>query len=209
MIVIKSQNDVVPAGSTMIHIMCASYVFEEYDFDGTTTITWPRGGYVNFYRCNIRGVIIVSGDSMRIGSLNNIHSNAAICGNVAFLSCCVRVSVLRQLCCNETAIYPGSDGAWSENELDNLGNNKKKVIYYRQHKTLQDEPRLIARMRDDYRFTATRLNYIPRCLYPRRRALVHSLLVMVAARDVKRVGRHSALRKLPRYMLMMCGEMLV
>lgn len=67
--------------------------------------------------------------------------------------------------------------------------------------------RFIDRMRANYKFYAGLFRVHHR--YLKHRVLSHSLLVVVSAREVKKVGAHSALRKLPWYLLKMCGEMLV
>ena len=209
MIIIRSRDEVVPACTSMIHIMCGDYEFNNYVFDNVTTITWEHG-FVKFVKCEVKGVLILSGVYFHIGKLNNFHPNAVVCGNVAYLRCSARVSVLAQLYCCDIEIYTEGDGAWTEKELDSLG--RRVCIKYTQDygiTAITDTARFIARLRADYGFHVWRIRDLPPDLITRkRRAYVHAMIAMVSARDVKRIGARSALRVLPLYLLRMCGEML-
>lgn len=218
MIVAHSKFDDVPTHHISLHniirIICDdTYVFRGHVFHegSVTTIVWASQGEVVFASCEFHrnAIVVVSGRTMRISSGNIFHSDSKIYGSVVHLTCYSPYPIM--LDCKEYEIYTDYVG-WTDEELDKLGRGKI-VKYYHDFEitTIPEEhnARMIARMRADYGFTASRLSNIPSDLKSRRRrAIAHSLIAMVSARDIKRVGGHSALRMLPRYLLMMCKEML-
>ena len=215
MILIKTGDEQVPkvftSPHTLIYITCENYCFDNHIFceGSVTTIVWPFSGNVWLKNCKVHdnATVVVSGMYLFIGRRTILHKGANICGLVKYMSCFPRIpNELNVKISRFLRIY-ACDNDWSESELDMICRNRN-VEYYNDNASLA--PRFINRMQSNYKFYARMFNEYPYPFEARRlRTLQHSLLAMVSARDAKRVGVHSALRKLPRYVLMMCGEMLV
>ena len=195
---------------TLIHITCNKYCLANHIFaeGSVTTIVWPSSGFIALTGCEVHNnaTIVVSGNYLRLGRRTILHKGANICGCLNSLNCFTSIpNELNVKVGYRLSIHVYEDGDLSENELDVICRNRN-VEYYNRADTLA--PRFIDRMLSNFKFYASPFgSSIYR--YNTLRAISHSLLAMVSARDAKRIGRHSALRKLPRYMLMMCGEMLV
>lgn len=211
MIVVSSENTTISkvhTGRSLIHITCDKYVFSNHVFENgsVTTIVWDYEA--RFEDCEVHSgaIIVVTGKFMWFRT--SVVEGAKIIGAVNFLILESHARLPNIKCKGGIIIHVGEP--WSEEDLDFVCKHHSGVVNYFHNNrmtVLPNPQRFIDRMRANYRFTA---GYIPPELdIPyRRRLLAHSLLAMVSARDVKGAGVRSALRKIPRYMVMMCGEML-
>lgn len=214
---IDYKNETMPLdhhGHTMIHIAYGLYEINNHVFhEGSiTVITWPEShGLVKFTNCvfHTSAVVVVLGWSMLIGINNIFHRGTNICGQVTVMICNSKVTI--PLLLHIRTIEISTDNEWSDEDFDMIAHQDREVHYYMHDiiNSVPDRECLVARMRADYRFTAFDINPLPRDLEPRYRRLVHSLLAMISARDVKRVGSRSVLRKLPWYLLKMCMDWLI
>ena len=214
MILIKTGGGRVPkvltSPHTLIHITCENYCFDKHIFceGSVTTIVWPFSGFIGLEDCEVHdnATVVVIGNYLGIGRGTILHKGTNICGLIKYMNCFTRIpNELNVKVGERLSIYVRDDNDWSESELDMICRNRI-VKYYNDNAGLS--PRFINRMQANYKFYAGLFGDF-RYHHMKLRALQHSLIAMVSARDAKRVGVHSALRKLSRYMLMMCGEMLV
>lgn len=187
------------------HYVLSDCVFSQ---GSVTTVMWTSG-LVEITRCEVHqnATLVVSGGKLCIGSDNYLHSSAVVCGNVMHLITSIKVNEL--LNCIKMDIYvgEGEGEGWSDKELDRV--SKGRVVNYMNPSIRESQyARFIARMCVDYGFTVFPALDLP-IVVKTRRDLVRSLLVMVSARDAKRIGTKSALRVLPRYILISCAELLL
>ena len=117
-----------------------------------------------------------------------------MCGHVLNLDCFTRIPIKMHINVKRLVTIYTDENDWEENELDKICVDGRKVEYHHNMcgEVFSDEmsKRFIDRMRANYKFYAGLFRVHHR--YLKHRVLSHSLLVVVSAREVKKVGAHYA-----------------
>ena len=191
------------------------FVSHVFSAESVTTIVMGPKALIDFARCIVHenAVVVVSGGTVRFYSDNQVHPTAKICGAVDSIDYCARVDFPVRIESRHITIFGNSqEDPWSEKELDMLERGCR-VLYLHglgfANIPTEHRSRFIARMRINHNFYVSKIRDLPYDLATRdRRLIAHAMLVIVSAKDAKRVGSKSALRKLPWYLLKISGEML-
>ena len=206
----KEQVPIVHTGHDLIYITDKVYGFIDHVFcsGSVTTIEWGVSGVVYLSGCIVHtgATVIVLGNCLQIEPGTIFHQGSQICGRVMSMDCFTRIPDALHIKIINTLMIYAEENDWDENELDKICIDGRNVEYYHDLEGVTIT-RFNNRMQANYKFYASHFIEFPYpCAIRKHRAISHSLLAMVSARGRR---SRSPLRKLPWYLLKMCGEFLV